>query len=251
MMTVKTAAKILSAIIAVMYSVLVFVTPTDAHAHPLHAKHIVVSVDGTKGPGTSDSVDPGSPLAPLVDTYMSQHPDALKLDLRYPGGMIAGVWGWNVWFDDSVAAGKSALRQLVHDYESRSDNTIRWTFIGYSQGAIVAGDVASEIDLAGDPGLQQRTEAILYSDPRQPGTGIETRLPGYQLADGITFAGPRMTFQNVRVVWRWVPGDTIADSPPLSREGVTASWVSAVVSGYMLNHTSYRYEPAMSEMHQP
>lgn len=222
-----------------------------ASSRPTPTQHVVVSVDGTKGPGTRDSVDPESPLSPLVDKYMRDNPDAVKIDLRYPGGMVAGIWGWNVWFDDSVEQGKASLRQLIKNYESGSRRDIDWTIIGYSQGAVIAGDIASEIDQSDDLDLQSRTEAILYSDPRQPGTGIETRLPGQQLFHGITFSGSRPAFTVVRVVWRWIPGDTIADSPPVDSSGITLVWVSEVVGGYANNHTAYRYDPPLAEMRQP
>lgn len=213
---------------------------------------VAIVVDGTKGPGTGDSVDPDSPLVPAVARWERQNPVATVVNLHYPAGMVAGVWGWNVWYDQSVSDGETALRSLVREWDSRCEGTQRWTLIGYSQGAVVAGDFASEVDRSGSS-LARRTAALLYSDPKQPVTGLETRTPGIKIGEGVTSVGGRPPFRTVRVTWLWMPGDTIADSPPVDPSAVNPQWVAAVVRGYTQWHTSYRWaqERQLQTMAEP
>jgi cutinase len=225
----------------------------DARATLVCPAIIAVSIDGTKGPGTPDSVDPDSPLAPLVMQWRRQNPTATVIDLHYPGGMISGVWGWNVWFDDSVAQGLDSLNRLVSSYERSCSAPVRWVLIGYSQGAIIAGDYASSVDQSDNESLKQRLEAVLYSDPRQPITGLETRTAGMKIGPGITSKGSRQPFQTVGVTWLWIPGDTIADAPAMTSNSPDPIWVGSVVSGYLSLHTAYRTVTAgqMETMAEP
>ena len=71
-----------------------------AHADPSPAAYcaptVVLAVDGTKGPETPDSIDPDSPLNSYTDQYRDSSDFAVR-HVRYPAGMVAGVFGWDTF----------------------------------------------------------------------------------------------------------------------------------------------------------
>lgn len=201
---------------------------------PYCTPHLVLALDGTKGPVTPTSIDPRSPLNGVTDTYRAA-PGTLVEHIAYPGGMIADVYGWTMSYDESVEAGKNALRSRIAWQEQNCGPTTTYTLIGYSQGARIVGDVAVEMDSdrITDDGtdLQDRVHVHLYSDPRQPGTGIEVVLAGADIVDGVTFAGERPEIVNISVQWHCLPGDGVCDAnDPVD---------SDTIVGYLLNHTRY------------
>lgn len=211
----------------------------DADANPGWspecATTLVLALDGTKGPRTPTSIDPKSPLNRITAHYRDRE-DVIVEHIAYPGGIIGGSYGWEVDYNESVEIGKSNLRQRIAQNESMCGITSRYILIGYSQGARVVGDVASEIDSdrVRDDGydLQDRIDLVdLYSDPRQPGTGIEVSLAGTQPLDGVTFAGERPPFAHLNVVWNCIPTDGVCDAPqPVNIQ---------TFIGYMINHSAY------------
>jgi cutinase len=212
--------------------------PSNANANPGWtpecAPTLVLALDGTKGPRTPTSIDPKSPLNRVTAPYRMQ-PDTIVEHIAYPGGMIAGSYGWSESYNQSVEIGKSNLRQRIAENEALCGNHSRYILIGYSQGARVVGDVASEIDSdrITDDGtdLQDRIRVELYSDPRQPITGIEVVLAGSDILPGVTLSGPRPPFHNVNVNWICIPGDGVCDAhAPVD--------ISTLI-GYMTNHSSY------------
>lgn len=188
---------------------------------------LVLAVDGTKSPRTPTSIDPASPLNRVAETHR-RHGTVIE-HVEYPGGIIAGVAGWTENYDDSVATGRDRLRTRIAEQERQCAST-RYILLGYSQGARIVGDVASEIDTRSD-GVRDRTEVFLYADPRQPGTGIEVALAGEKPTRGITFSGERPPFRVVDVRWICHPTDGVCDArEPLG--------VDTVV-GYLSTHTTY------------
>lgn len=185
----------------------------DAAANPAFtydcAGTVVLAVDGTKGPTTPDSIDPQSPLNDIADTYRSQ-PNTAVYHVAYPGGMVAGVAGWTASYDESKRIGKSNVRAVINELETKCDGTpIQWKLLGFSQGADIVGDIAAEIDAdqtGGPYDLQPRTEAFLYADPRANlGSVVPDGLPG------ITVDGPRLPYKNVTVHTYCAPGDIVCD----------------------------------------
>ncbi|OQM82040.1 PE-PPE domain-containing protein [Rhodococcus sp. 66b] len=120
-------------------------------------------------------------------------------------------------YDISVATGSGNLRAALAEVD---DDEV--TVIGFSQGARIAGDVLTEPQNAGVTG-------VLYSDPRQAGSGVETQtwLPGVL---GATMSGERGEF-TVPVESKCIPGDGVCDwrnDDPLGS-----------VVGYLQHHQHY------------
>lgn len=206
----------------------------DARPADTCPTNLVLALDGTKGPTTPTSIDPESPLVGITDTYRAA-PDTRVEHIAYPGGMIADALGWTANYDDSINTGKAALRARIAQQEQTCGHTTHYTLIGYSQGARIVGDVASEIDAdrVTDDGtdLQDRVRVELYSDPRQPTTGIEVVLADRDIFSGVTMAGERPTFRNIAVQWHCIPNDGVCDaSDPVGADTLV---------GYLLNHTNY------------
>ncbi|WP_394855721.1 PE-PPE domain-containing protein [Rhodococcus erythropolis] len=155
--------------------------------------------------------------------------------VEYPGGMIKGIGGWSESYDQSVAIGISRLEARIAEEESNCGGSSNFVLLGYSQGARIVGDVASNIDsgrfVTESRDLASRVVVILYADPRQPETEIEVALAGVRSTSGITFTGERQPFSVVQVTWVCAPTDGVCDSrKPL---GVDTSM------GYMTTHTNY------------
>lgn len=212
----------------------VLVAGTNVHAAPAEcAETLVLAVDGTKGTKTETSIDPASPLNKIADGYRDSVHHVEHIE--YPGGMIKGIGGWSDSYDQSVAIGKSKLGARIVDEEARCGGSSKYVLLGYSQGARIVGDVASDIDrdqlsVVG-PDLRHRVDVRLYADPRQPETGIEVALAGRKPTRDITFAGERPVFHDVPVIWICAPTDGVCDArKPLG--------VDTFV-GYMTTHTTY------------
>ncbi|MFF8667951.1 cutinase family protein [Rhodococcus qingshengii] len=165
-------------------------------ASPANARNVIV-VDGTGRAGAAllaPEIQPGDTV-----TYID-----------YPATVL-----WPS-YDQSVKAGSQALREELAD---APDGTL---VVAYSQGARVAGDVLAEPQNAGVTG-------VLYSDPRQAGSGVETQtsLPGVL---GATMSGERGEF-TVPVESKCIPGDGVCDwrnDDPLGS-----------VVGYLQHHQHY------------
>ena len=203
----------LAALAATGAAVAAIATPSNANANPAFtydcAGTVVLAVDGTKGPTTPGSIDPNSPLNGIADLYRDDYNTAVY-HVAYPGGLLDGIAGWDENYNDSVRIGKSNVRNVIRELETKCDGTpIQWKLLGFSQGAEIVGDVATEIDsdqTGGPADLQDRTEVFLYADPRQ---GIARTAT--ELAPGVTFAGPRLPYQNVTVHSICAPGDLVCD----------------------------------------
>ena len=165
-------------------------------ASPANARNVIV-VDGTGRAGAAllaPEIQPGDTV-----TYID-----------YPATVL-----WPS-YDQSVQAGSQALREELAD---APDDTL---VIGYSQGSRIAGDVLAEPQSAGVSG-------VLYSDPRQSGSGVETQtwLPGVL---GATMSGERGEF-TVPVESKCISGDGVCEwrnDDPLGS-----------VVGYLQHHQHY------------
>lgn len=188
---------------------------------------VVFQVDGTKGPGTPTSVDPESPLNRIANRYRAQS-DTRVVDVAYPGTVVPiEPWG-ALPYDESVAQGLKILDRKFRDVEKMCPGTY-YVFLGYSQGARVAGDFLEYID-RGDYGddIAPYVRGELYSDPRE---GIEAYLPG-KIAPGITFVGPRPAWTRVRVASTCLLGDPICGYRPGDNP-------AEALKGYVMHHTQY------------
>lgn len=197
------------------------------------AETITFAVDGTKGAGTATSIDPASPLNKIADRYRDQTHRVEHVE--YPGRMIKGIGGWSESYDQSVAIGISRLEARIAEEESNCGGSSNFVLLGYSQGARIVGDVASNIDsgrfVTESRDLASRVVVILYADPRQPETGIEVALAGVRSTSGITFTGERQPFSVVQVTWVCAPTDGVCDArKPLGVD---------TFMGYMTTHTNY------------
>jgi hypothetical protein len=190
------------------------------------APTVVLAVGGTKGPSTPDSIDPKSPVNAYVAPYQGR-PDYLVTFVRYPGGMVAGVNGWDTDLDDSVRIGADNLRRDIDSVEAACGPATRYALYGYSQGAMVVRKVATEIDNADrrDDGtdLQDRVWVDLIADPAQ---GVAARFPG-QLMPGITLPEPATPFAHVQARSECLPGDMVCDP-------------NGDLAGYATKHTTYQ-----------
>jgi hypothetical protein len=190
------------------------------------APTVVLAVGGTKGPSTPDSIDPRSPVNAYVAPYQGR-PEYLVRFVRYPGGMVAGVNGWDTDLDDSVRIGADNLRREIASIEAECGPATRYALYGYSQGAIVVRKVATEIDTADrredGTDLQDRVWVDLIADPAQ---GVAARFPG-QLMLGITLPDPATPFAHVRATSECLPGDMVCDP-------------NGDLAGYATKHTTYQ-----------
>lgn len=218
-----------------------FLSAGDASANPGWTPEchsiLVLAVDGTKGPRTPTSIDPKSPLNRIADTYRSVD-DASVEHIAYPGGMIAGLNGWQESYDRSVEIGKSNLRQRIADNEAQCGRSTQYVLLGYSQGARVVGDVTEEI-LSDRPygdgnDIADRLTARNYSDPRSS-TGVETLFPG-ELIPGVTLSGPRGPQAEEFIDNNCIKGDGVCD---VKTPADGAAWLFDSIIGYLLNHTAY------------
>ncbi|MCZ9635385.1 PE-PPE domain-containing protein [Rhodococcus sp. BH5] len=191
---------------------------------------LVLAVDGTKSIHTPTSIDANSPLKVISYREFGDNVEHIE----YPGGMVVGINGWLSSYDESVAIGIENLKSRLtrHEFECRSSSS--YILLGYSQGARIVGDVASEIDTrtSGLPDdIRHRVQAYLYADPRQPITGIEVILSDKSPIPGITFSGERPPFAVVPVTWSCIPGDGVCDAnPPIGLH---------TLIGYLKYHTDY------------
>jgi cutinase len=170
----------------------------------------VLAVDGTKGPDTPTSIDPKSPLNAYTDVYRDT-PDTVVKHIEYPGGMLAGVNGWNTNLDESVEAGARNLRAEIRQTEARCGRTTQYKLFGFSQGSLVVRKVVEEIaaDRVYEDGtdLQDRIEVVYVADPA---TGLPSRFPG-ELIPGITLPAPATDIPGVPEEEICAPTDGVCD----------------------------------------
>lgn len=134
-------------------------------------------------------------------------------------------------YDDSRAEGTRAAVQAMTDMNNRCPLT-SYVLIGFSQGAVIAGDIASDIGNGRGPVDEDlvlgvtliadgRRQAGVGNDigPNPPGQGAEITLEDVPMLDGLGLAmtGPRpggFGALNDRVNEICAPGDLICSAPP-------------------------------------
>ena len=134
-------------------------------------------------------------------------------------------------YDDSRAEGARAAVQAMTDMNNRCPLT-SYVIVGFSQGAVIAGDIASDIGNGRGPVDEDlvlgvtliadgRRQAGVGKDigPNPPGQGAEITLEDVPMLDGLGLAmtGPRpggFGALNDRVNEICAPGDLICSAPP-------------------------------------
>ncbi|WP_216916935.1 cutinase family protein [Nocardia noduli] len=159
------------------------------------------AVAGIFMPGTwetDESADPSRPrglLAPVATSLEQQF--GSQFEAVFPAYAARAMDG--MLYGDSQAQGLSAAKAAVTEIAARCKST-KFLLSGYSQGADVAGDLASAIGCRSDPIPAQRVLAVgLVADPKQgtsggklvgptvSGTGIRgTRTEGFCALSAVT-----------------------------------------------------------------
>lgn len=178
--------------------------------------------------------------ATAYDASNAALPPGVSFTKIHYSAQIAPFPGDTISMDDSVAEGTAKLDRAVRDQHAACPAT-RLTVSGYSQGAIIAGDVLNT--------LSQQTaipheliNGVLYGDPRRPGVnggpgGIETNLP--TVVPGITMKGPRgFGDLPVREICNKNDGICHSENPITNLLG----FANGVV-GYFSGDHGYRIEP--------
>ncbi|MEV0246215.1 PE-PPE domain-containing protein [Nocardia sp. NPDC050712] len=110
-------------------------------------------------------------------------------------------YGRQTTFADSRAAGTAALVEAVHN----TDNRV--ILAGYSQGAVIAGDLAAEIGQGHRPEMEVLACALIADPLRPTGRFLDPDPGGYGIA------GER-PIDGVPTYWSAAPGDPITALPP-------------------------------------
>lgn len=163
------------------------------------AKIVVLSLPGTGAPSGGDG----------ITEDFHRHLDSSRYDCRIvPYAAAFGVGG-NIAFADSRKTGRTALLAAMDALPSGTEVILG----GYSQGAVIAGDLAREID-AGDLSVHVRiVAAALIADGYRP-HGYGLTPPGQPLAEGYGIAGERyLSGVPFPVFWVSAWGDPIASLP--------------------------------------
>jgi len=132
-------------------------------------------------------------------------------------------------YDDSRRQGTEVTRRAIADIAARCPLT-RYVIVGFSQGAVIAGDIASDIGNGRGPVAAERVLGVtLIADgrrqqgvgrdvgPNPPGQGAEVTLQNVPfIPSGITMTGPRdggFGELNDRTYQICAEGDLICASP--------------------------------------
>lgn len=186
--------------------------PTTTPTQPADCPDVqVVIVPGTYE--TSVGADPAVPagLQAEVGTALTQRYDASRLTTYYVP--YPAQFANPMPYEQSRQAGVAATDEALAATAARCPLT-SYAITGFSQGASVAGDVATAIGNGEGPVPAERVVAVgLISDPyRQPG---QVQMPGTPV-DGTGIGGPRpqgFGALTERTVTFCAPGDLICDTP--------------------------------------
>ncbi|EIF00521.1 PE-PPE domain-containing protein [Saccharomonospora glauca] len=142
-----------------------------------------------------DGYGHGEELTNWKNTAFNANPPAgwEIVEVPYHDGVFPGVDPYPL--DAAVADGMGKLSAAVHDFHARCSGT-RLVLAGYSEGALVAGNVLEQLARSNDipHGL---INGVLYGNPRRPfgdggaggvAGGIETNLP--TILPDVTMQGP-------------------------------------------------------------
>lgn len=123
-------------------------------------------------------------------------------------------------YESSKAAGRMALIEAIRATPNRV------VIGGYSQGAVIAGDLAREVSEGWHPELELAGVALIADGRRPRGHGV----PGYRPTDGYGIVGERGVYGDVfPTFWAAAPGDPITALPegnPLRTVADMVPWFS-------------------------
>ncbi|MFE3450473.1 cutinase family protein [Nonomuraea sp. NPDC059194] len=180
------------------------------------------------------------PDANVYDRTNATLPPGVGFTKIHYSASIAPYPGDPVSLDDSVAEGIATLDRAVRTFHAACPGS-RITISGYSQGAIVAGDMLHTLSGSGDI-PHHLINGVLYGDPRRIGVnggpgGIETNLP--TVVPGITMKGPR-GFGGLRVKEICNQNDGIchSENPITNLLGFANG-----IAGYFLGDHAYDIDP--------
>ncbi|MBD8506935.1 cutinase family protein [Hoyosella sp. G463] len=195
------------------------------------------SVPGTwESSAGDDPLNPtANPAALLLDVTQplaAQYPlDRAEIyTVPYPAQFQRPGGPPEMTYDESRAIGKSALSDAMAQRHSDCPLT-RYVMMGFSQGAVIAGDIASQIGRGEGPVPPENVSGVaLVADgrydpaaattigPPVQGVGLEIALAGLPVIPGATLSGNREGgFGAVaeRTVQICAPNDPICDAPRL------------------------------------
>ncbi|WP_024795929.1 cutinase family protein [Tomitella biformata] len=217
--------------------------PEEPQAQPASCPDVqVISVPGTWESSPTD--DPHHPTAnpaalllnvtgPLQEQFPESRVDVMTVP--YVAQFARPMAPPEATYDDSRAQGKAAAENMIRDRTAECPLT-NFVLMGFSQGAVIAGDIASDIGngVATAPISADRVLGVgLIADGRRdttaPAAGLNLGVPGGKGAEvllaglnlgplmpGTTMTGPRPGGFGVladRAVQICAPGDLICDAP--------------------------------------
>ncbi|GGC64796.1 cutinase [Hoyosella rhizosphaerae] len=213
--------------------------PTAEPTQPASCPDVqVIAIPGTWESSAGD--DPFNPTAnpqslllkvtnPLAAEFSGDRAEIYTLpypaEFRRPGGPP------EMSYDESRAIGISEARDVMAARHAECPLTT-YALIGFSQGAVIAGDIAAEIGNNNAPVPEDRMlgVALLADGRRDPdaaptvgpavaGVGLEVSLAGLPVIPGATLSGKRPGgFGELadRTVQLCAPNDLICDAPLLT-----------------------------------
>ena len=232
----------------------------------------VISVPGTWESSRDD--DPFNPQAnpasfmlsitrPLQEMYDINHVRVFTVPYTAQFRNIQTARGRaEMTYDDSRAEGTAKLRGEL-DFVARTCPSTQFIIAGFSQGAVIVGDVASSIgNSAGPINPDRLLGAVMIADGRREngvgvnpgaevhGTGAEIALqPLQRVADavtpGATMTGPRpggFGLVEDRAFEICAPDDTVCDAPQGVGNAIDRAHALIAANG---NHAMYATNPAV------
>lgn len=201
-----------------------------ASADDTPADHYYIEVGGT-GAGEP------APQCTLPDysthSYNNANPTlngGIAVPVCYPASFGPAESGTGQWvspgsptYDDSVARGVRNALQAAED-KYHADPGARITITGYSQGAQVADEVLQTIANGGTDIPKSQVDGMLYADPLQPGTGLESVAPkGVGVPGVATSAGPGpVDFPGIPVERYCIHTDPVCDFTALGPDAINS-----------------------------
>lgn len=179
------------------------------------AKIVVLSLPGTGSPNGGDG----------ITEDFHKHFDSSRYDCRIVPYAAAFGIGGNISFADSRVTGRTALLAVMDKLPEGTEVVLN----GYSQGAVIAGDLAHEVEAGGvTPHVKIVAVALIADGLRPHGYGVVP--PGQTLAEGYGMMGERY-LSGVRFPAFWVSawGDGVCALPagnPLRTVADLAGWFS-------------------------
>lgn len=213
--------------------------PTEELTQPAHCPDVqVLSIPGTWESSPDD--DPYNPwfnpnaLLLNVTNPLSQQFSGDRAEvytLPYPAQFQRPGGPPELTYDDSRSAGAVKAREVLSAMHSECWLT-SYVLMGFSQGAVIAGDIASEIGNGNGPVPSDNVLGVaLIADgrrdpdaaptvgPQVQGVGLEVSLAGFPFIPGATLTGKRNGgFGDLadRTVQFCAPNDGICDAPLLT-----------------------------------